>query len=174
MQQLKLLDDKHVAEAIKESWRRKLEEEGEQPEDAEHDAAILAEATYTATIAHGNPVQAALERLPAIITKLQNPAKYLKTRAARRRTPSLLEKTRTIYLGILQELNLHGAPIAPAETRKNGLKIQYTRILRCPQCSSKTKTRITINDGEIIITQECTNCSYKHTTRIPAPSQPYR
>ncbi len=138
------------------------------PEDVT-DAEKLAAATYTCMTSLGDPLALVMQELPVVITMLSNPTKYLNTAPARRKTPSLLEKARTIHLGILQELNLHGAPLAPGEAKAAGLKIHYTRILKCPKCGSKTRLELVEDEEEILVVQECQNCSYKYITRIPKP-----
>ncbi|HIC99468.1 MAG TPA: hypothetical protein EYP08_07560 [Pyrodictiaceae archaeon] len=145
------------------------------------DADILAKAGFSGILSltastvyrEEDPVTLAVRVLPRTLTILSNPMDTLFTRSARKIAKALLEKTREVFLGLLEELKLHGMPLVPAEAKMRGRQLHYAKLVFCPACSS-TQLEVKVVDGGenntvVRIVQMCRKCGYKMETVMPKP-----
>lgn len=145
------------------------------------DADILAKAGFSGTFSltastvyrEEDPLVLAVEVLPRSLTILSNPMDTLLTRTARKTVKALLEKTREMFLGVLEELKLHGMPLVPAEAKVKGRILHYAKLVACPACSSTQLETKVVDRGEnettLAIVQECRECGYRVETLMPKP-----
>ena len=145
------------------------------------DADILAKAGFSGVLSlvasavyrEEDPLILAVEKLPRSLTILSNSMDTLLTRSARKVAKALLEKTREMFLGVLEELKLHGIPLVPAEARVKGRLLHYAKLVACPACGSTQLVVEVVDKGEdetsLTIVQECGECGYRMETVIPKP-----
>lgn len=145
------------------------------------DADILAKAGFTgifsltaSTIHRGeDPLTLAVKVLPRTLTILSNAVDTLFTRSARKAAKALLEKSREVFLGVLEELRLHGIPLVPAEVKVKGRTLHYAKLVACPACRSTQLGVEVVDGGEddtvLKIVQVCRECGYRLETVMPKP-----